>query len=146
MCEHLVNVGNFWMKQNHTVLSDQLQYWNRSPIFPGSWHYLFELASEAVYSLVLKMCFPTVILSQDNICKVPLLRTIMSVSWCSRTWRVDQSFSCICIASPLIKARAPAVKLCWWGKVEPLRNVLAFQFWFDKIEAMLSIYTALNTL
>ena len=65
MCEHLVNVGNFWMKQNHTVLSDQLQYWNRSPIFPGSWHYLFELASEAMYSLVLKMCFPTVIVSRQ---------------------------------------------------------------------------------
>lgn len=58
----------------------------------------------------------------------------------------NQSFRCVYIASPLIKAREPAIKLCWWGKVAPVRNVLAFQFWFDKIKAMLSIYIALNTL
>ena len=51
-----------------------------------------------------------------------------------------------CITSPLKKAGEPAVKLCWRGKVETLRNVLAFQFWFNKIKAMLYIYTALNTL
>lgn len=42
--------------------------------------------------------------------------------------RWNQVFIYTCIASPLKKVGEPAVKLCWQGKVETLRNVLAFRF------------------